>query len=106
MCGLNGLNLAGQEYVELLAAFRNLRRLKIYAWTCHHVEEDCDEPRIAKHYRNARGWNERLASMKQGARFDQIILYTEIWNFHSDTNSGDAPDASFAGEVSVMYGDL
>lgn len=106
MYGLNGLNLAGQEYVELLAAFRNLRRLKIYAWTCHRVEEDCDEPRIANHYRNARGWTERLASMKQGARFDHIILYTEIWNIQSDIISDVSPDASFAGEVSVMYGDL
>ena len=99
---MNGLNLASDDYVDLLAAFRNLRRLKVYAWTCHRVDEDCNEPRMAKHYRNARGWNERLASTKQGARFENIILRTDIWNIQSDR----VPDASFAGEASVMYGDL
>ena len=57
---------------------------------------------MAKHYRDARGWNERLASTKQGAKFEHIILYTEIWNIQPNG----VPETSFAGEVSVMYGEL
>ena len=85
-----------------MAAFRNLRRLKVYAWTCHRVDEASDEPRMAINYRNARGWNERLALRKQGAKFEHIILQTEVWNIHSDV----VGDATFAAEVSVVYGDL
>ena len=85
-----------------MAAFRNLRRLKLYAWTCHRVEEESSEPVMAMHYRKARGWNKRLASTKQGARFEHIILYTEVWEIQSDG----VPDATFAAEVSVVYGDL
>ena len=100
MIGLDGLNLAGEEYV--LAAFRNLRRLKLYAWTCNRVDEGSDEPRMAILYRNARGWNERLASTKLGANFEHIILHTEVWNVQSDG----VPNATFAAEVTVVYGDL
>ena len=100
MNGLDGLNLAGEEYV--LAAFRNLRRLKVYAWTCNRVDDGSNEPRMAILYRNARGWNERLASMKLGANFEHIILHTEVWNVQSDG----APNATFAAEVTVVYGDL
>ena len=57
---------------------------------------------MARHYRDARGWNERLASTKQGAKFEHIILKDEIWNLQSDR----AEDASFAGDLSVMYGEL
>ena len=57
---------------------------------------------MPRHYRDAHGWNERLASIKQGAKFEHIILKPEIWRLHSDR----AEDASFAGELSVMYGKL
>ena len=57
---------------------------------------------MAKHYRDARGWNERLASTKQGAKFEHIILQTEVWNIQSDR----VADASFAGNLSVIYGEL
>ncbi len=84
----------------VLAAFLNLRRLELYAWTCHHVEEESSEPIMAIHYREARGWNRILASTKQGVRFEHIILHTEVWSIQS------GEDATFAAEVSVTYGDL
>ena len=97
---MGGLNLADENYVALLAEFRNLRRLTMFAWTGRRVEEDGNEPRMARHYRDARGWNERLASTKQGAQFEHIILKIEIWKLQSDR----AEDASFAGELSVTHG--
>lgn len=85
-----------------MAAFRNLRRLEIFAWTSNRIDDGSNEPRMVRHYRNARGWNERLASTKLGARFEHIILHTEVWNIQSEG----VPDATFAAEVSVVYGDL
>ncbi len=59
---------------------------------------------MAIHYRNARGWNERLASTKLGARFEHIVLQTEVWNVQSAAD--EVTDATFAAEVTVVYGDL
>ena len=100
MSGVEGLDLAARDYA--LTAFRNLRRLKIYVWTCISTDEGSDEPVMAINYRNARGWNERLASTKLGAKFEHIVLHTEVWDVPSNRFS----DATFAAEVTVTYGDL
>ena len=61
---------------------------------------------MAMHYRNARGWNQRLALTKLGAKLESIVLRTEVWDIQADDQTEGVPDAKFGAEVTVVYGDL
>ena len=110
-----GNSFAPQKYqtttttrmIKLVTTFSNPTVTpKRLASTCNRVDEAGNEPTMVIHYRNARGWNERLASTKLGARFEYIALQNEVWNIQSDDQSDGVQNAKFAAEVTVVYGDL
>ncbi len=71
-------NQARVNSAPALAKFRNLRRLRVFARLHHFTGQEPDDKTRARTRKAVQSWLNELLSMKQGANFEEVVVYTTV----------------------------
>lgn len=71
-------NQARANSAPALAKFRNLRRLRVFARLHHFTGQEPDDKTCARTRKAVQSWLNELLSMKQGANFEEVVVYATV----------------------------
>lgn len=60
------------------AKFRNLRRLRVFTRLHHFTAQEPDDKTSARSRKAVQSWLNELLSMKQGAKFEEVVVYATV----------------------------
>ena len=88
-----------------LTKFRNLRRLKFFTRLRHFTAQEPDDKTSARSRKAVQSWLNGLLSMKQGANFEEVVIYATVRVLNEKEYS--IPDSSeltftYTGRVDVQ----